>query len=175
MLTPTISDRVRQALGVDLDNFSGGTLSGDIPLTDAFVNRMIAERLAASQGPVGEALVQTQDAEQLTIQLSMRASRMIPSVKIAARIEQQPVPGTGVLGLRWSMPSMGPLALFAAPALSYFKALPPGIHVDGDRISVDVAEVLRTQGMGDLVRYITGLRVTTRSGMFIVQFEMRIP
>src|SRR5688572_8283596 len=163
-------------LGVDLNTFSGGSLAGELPLPDAFVNGMIAERLAASQGPVGSAEIRTHEGDQITIQLSMRGSRMMPSVRINARIEHQPqFPQPAVLGLRWSMPAMGPLALFAAPALAYFKALPPGIRVDGDRILVEIGTLLAARGLGDLVRYLTSLRVTTRNGLFVVQFELRFP
>ena len=176
MSAPTIADRVRQALGIDLDELSGGSLAGEIPLTDAFVNRLIAQRLAASQGRVSAAQVAAHDGQNLTLQLSMRAPRMLPSVRIAARIEQQPqFPRPAVMGLRWSMPGLGPLALFAAPALAYFKALPPFIHVEGDRISVDIGELLRARGLSDLVGYVTSLQVHTRTGIFVVRFELRIP
>lgn len=176
MPAPTIADRVRQALGIDFEELAGGSFAGEIPLTDAFVNRLIAQQLAASQGPVTTAQVDAHDGDNLTMQLSMRAPRMMPSVRIAARIEQQPqFPGPAVLGLRWSVPGLGPLALFAAPALAYFKALPPFIRAEGDRISVDIAELLRTRGLGDVVRYVTGLQVHTRTGMFVVRFELRIP
>lgn len=176
MPTPTIADRVRQAFGIDLDNFSGGSLAGEVPLTDAVINDVIAERLAASQGPVAAAHVQAHEGQQLTIQLSMRGPRLMPSVKIAARIEQQPqCPHPAVLGLRWSMPGLGPLALFAAPALAHFKALPAGIRVEGDRMTIDIGELLAARGLGDLVSYLAGLRVTTRNGLIVVQFEARIP
>ena len=128
MPPPTIADRVRQALGIDLGDLSGGSLAGEIPLTDGFVNHLVAERLVASQGPVTAAQIETHEGEQLTVQLSLRAPRLMSSVRIAVRIDQQPeCPGRPVLGLRWSLPGMGPLALFAAPALAYFKALPQGM------------------------------------------------
>ena len=176
MPAPTIADRVRNALGIDLSELSGGTLAGEIPLTDAFVNRLIAQRLGRSQGPVESARVEAHDNQNLTILVSMRAARMMPPMRIAARIEQQPeFPSPAVLGLRWSMPALGPLALFAAPALAYFKALPPFIRVDGDRIAVDLRALLHAQGIGDLVQYVRSLRVHTRNGVIAVQFELRVP
>lgn len=163
-------------LGIDLEELRGGTLAGEIPLTEALVNRLIAQRLGRSQGPVESAVVQAHDNQNLTVTVSMRAPRMMPSVKIAARIEQQPeFPDPAVLGLRWSMPGLGPLALLAAPALAYFKALPPFIRVDGDRIAVDLRGLLQAQGLGDLVHYVRSARVQTRTGVIVVQFELQVP
>jgi hypothetical protein len=73
------------------------------------------------------------------------------------------------------VPGLGPLALLAAPALAYFKALPPGLTVVGDRMFVDVGVLLRARGLDDLIRYISALRITTRSGVVLVRFELRIP
>jgi hypothetical protein len=173
---PTVADRVRQALGIDVADFSGSSLAGEIPFTDAWVNRVVADRLAASQGPVAAAEIHAHQAQQLTALLSMRGPRLIPSVKVAAVIEEQPqFPHQTTLGLRWSLPGMGPLALLAAPALSYFRALPRGVRVDGDRVTLDIGELLRERGLGDLIGYVTALRVTTRSGAVLVQFQLHVP
>ena len=176
MPAPTIADRVRQAIGIDLTELSGTALAGEIPLTEALVNRLIAERLSQSPGAVDAARVEAHDNQELTIVVSMRGSRMMPQVKIAARIEQQPqFPSPAVLGLRWSLPGLGPLALFAAPALAYFKALPPFIRVEGDRMSVDLRALLHAQGLGDVIQYVRLLHVQTRRGVIVVQFELRVP
>lgn len=174
--TPSVADRVHQALGIHLQDLSGASLTGEIPLQDAFVNRLLADRLARTEGPVAAARVEARDQGRVSIELSMRGPRLMPGVTIEARIEQQPqFPQPAILGLRWSVPGIGPLALLAAPALAYFKALPPGIRVEGARILVDVGELLRQRDLGDLIGYLAGLRITTRSGIFLVQFELRIP
>ena len=78
-----------------------------------------------------------------------------------------------VLVLRWSMGALGRLARLASPAVALFNLLPPGIRVDGDLIGIDVAEVLRSRGFGELVPYLARLRVSTESGRVIVGFEVR--
>jgi hypothetical protein len=80
-----------------------------------------------------------------------------------------------VLGLRWTIPGMGALAAFAAPALSYFKKLPPGIRVEGDRLIVDLGELLRSRGLGEMADYITRVHVATREGALLVEFALRVP
>jgi hypothetical protein len=112
-----LTDRVRQVLGIELPEISGTLFAGEIPLRNALVNRLVAQRLAMTQSPVAGVRIEAHDDDRLTIVLSMRGSIM-PEVRIAARIEQQPqFPGPAVLGLRWTVPGMGPLSLLAGPAL----------------------------------------------------------
>ena len=170
-----LSDRVRRVLGIDLPELSGSLLAGEIPLRNGLVNRLIAQRLAVTQSPVEGVRIEAHDGDRLTIVLSMRGSIM-PDVRIAARIEQQPqFPGPAVIGLRWTVPGMGPLSLFAGPALAYFKKLPSGISVDGDRIEIALPELLRSRNLGELMDYITRVNITTREGALLVEFALRVP
>jgi hypothetical protein len=168
-------DRVRSALGLDLEerDLAGGVVSGEIPLSNAAVNRLIAKQLQSGRGPVTAARVEALGDDRLTVELQVRAP--IPPIRIVASIEQQPVfPGPAMLGIRWSMPGLGPLAMFAGPALAFLKTLPPGIRVDGDWLDVDVAAMLRSRGLGDALQYITTARLRTRAGTFVLQFELRV-
>jgi hypothetical protein len=170
-----VADKVRRLLGIDLPDIAGSVFAGEIPLSNALVNRLIMQRLAAAQLPIAGVRVEAHAGDQLTIVLSMRGS-LIPDVTITARIEEQPqFPGPAVLWLRWTLPAMRALSIFAAPALTYFKKLPPGIRVDGDRIAVDVAELLRSRGLEELMDYITRVNVTTRESAIVVAFALRIP
>jgi hypothetical protein len=171
-----LSSRIRHLLGIELDDLAGSFVAGELPIPEGVVNRLIAGRLAASGVPVSEARIEAHDDDRVTVRLELRGPRLLPGVTIAAQIEQQPsFPEPGVLALRWSMPGMGPLARFAGPALSLFGATPPGVRIEGDRAEVNIPEVLRSRGLGDLVRYIGGLRVHTRRGTVIVGFEAGVP
>ena len=170
-----VAEKVRRLLGVELPEIAGSVFAGEIPLANALVNRLIAQRLSAAQSPVAAVRLEAHDGDRLTIVLSMRGS-LIPDVTIAAHIEEQPhFPNPAVLWLRWTLPAMRALSFVAAPALTYFKKLPPGIRVDGDRIAVDFAELLRARGLGELIDYITRINVTTREGAIIVAFALRVP
>jgi hypothetical protein len=169
--------RLREALGVDLDerDVAGGVVSGEIPLSSALVNRVVAKQLRAAGGPVTAARLEALGDDRFTVELLVRAPIPIPPIRIVASIEQQPVfPSPGVLGIRWSMPGLGPLALFAGPAMTFLKKMPPGIQVDGDWLTVDVVRLLRERGLGDVLRYVTGARLRTRAGAFVLQFEARV-
>ena len=172
MSTP-IHDRLRHTLGVDLRDLAGGSFAGELPLPNALVNRFITQFLDSADGPVRAAHVEAHDQDTMAIALSLRGP--LPDVKLSATIEQQPVfPRPAVLGIRWSMPKLGPLALFAGPVMSYFKKLPPGVTADADRISVDIGELLRSRGLGEFLPYISNVRIHTREGAFLVRFEVRI-
>ena len=170
-----IADKVRHALGIELSEVAGSVFAGEIPLPNALVNRLIAERLAAAQLPIAGVRVEAHDGDRLTIVLAMRGS-LFPDVTIAARIEEQPhFPAPAVLWLRWTLPAMRALSFFAAPALTYFKKLPPGIRVEGDRIALDGAELLRSRGLEELMAYMTRVNITTREGAIVVAFSLRVP
>jgi hypothetical protein len=165
-----IPNLFRERTGLDLGEFGGSTLAGEIPVTEALVNRLLAQKLA-QHAQIGSLRVQAQPNDSVAIQVVPRA-RLMPPVNITARIERQPeFPANPVLLLRWSMPAAGPLALFAGPMLSYFKAMPQGIRMDGDRVAVDLRELLRSRGLDDVVGFVRKLEVHTRPGGFVLRVE----
>ena len=164
-----------QTFGVTVSDLSGAALSGEIPLTDAVVNRFIAAQLARRTAPIASVEVSAQDGDAFGAVVVANA-RFVPPIRILAHVERQPeLPHDPVLWLRWSLPGMNALAMFAAPALSFFKALPAGVRMDGERIGIDVREILVSRGIGELAGYLRGLRVHTRPGRFIVQFDAKSP
>jgi hypothetical protein len=171
---PSIAQRVRDTIGIDLQEVAGATVSGEIPIAAAAINRIIADRLGAAETPVASAIIEPHDDGRIIAYVKLRA-RIVPPLKIDARIEQQPeLPDRPVLGLRWSIPGLGALALFVAPALAFFnKSLPRGFRVQGDWVGVDIHELMRSRGLDDLVPYLTGLQITTREGRVVVQFHVR--
>jgi hypothetical protein len=171
-MDPALFERLRGIAGANLQELAGASIAGEVPLTNAVVNRLLAGRLAAS-GPVQSVEVEALDDDTFSARLSLRA-KMIPNVRIVGRIEEQPEPQRPVLGIRWSMPGMGPLGMLAGPALTFLQALPRGLRAEDDRILVDVADLLRSQGLGDLLPYISKIQVHTRRGAFLVRFELRV-
>ena len=166
-----LAQLLRERTGVELRELAGSTLAGEIPLTEALVNRMIAERLA--QHPqIAAVRVQAQQNDSVAIQVVPRA-RLMPRMNITARIERQPeFPQHPTLLLRWSMPAAGPLARFAAPLIGYFTAMPRGIRMEGDRIAVDLRELLHSRGLDDAIALVRKLEGHTQPGGLLVRFEI---
>lgn len=174
MIDPALLGRLRSLTGDNFHELAGTSMTGELPLTSAVVNRVIVERLAASSGPVSGVQVEALDDDTFSAQVSLR-SKMIPGIRIVGRIEEQPLlPQRPVLGIRWSMAGIGRLAMFAGPALTFLNALPRGMRAEEDRILVDLSELLRSQGLGDLLPFIARVQLHSRRGAFLLQFELRV-
>ena len=168
-----LSDLFRERVGLDIREITGTQVAGEVPVSDALVNRLIAERLA-QHSQIASVRIQPQDNDTLAIQVVPRA-RLIPPLKLSARVERQPeFPGNPTLLLRWSMPAAGPLAMLAAPVLSMFKKMPPGITMDGDRIALDLRHIARSRGFDEALGYVRKLEIHTRPGGFVVRFELGV-
>ena len=159
-----------QGFGILPEDLAGTLFSGEVPVSDAFINRMIARRLA--QHPhVASVSVAAESGDQLLVRIEAR-SRMVPRLSIVVRIEQQPdLPRDATLRLRWSVPTVGPIALMAGPLLAYFKAMPPGVRIEGDTALVDLRTLLRARGLEDVFAVVRRVAVHTRPGAVVVQIE----
>jgi hypothetical protein len=175
-MASTLADQLRRTAGIELQELAGGVLSGEIPLTNAVVNRLAAQQLAKSPGaPVDAVHIEALAGDRVGIVLGLKNVPMLRDLAIEAAIQSQPeFPGRGVMMLRWSLPRLGPLAKFAGNAVSFFKAPPPGLRIDGDRVAVDIPHLLRARGMGELVDLLTRLEIHTRPGAFLITFAARI-
>ena len=165
-------DPLRALFGAQLQELAGGVINGELPMTTAVVNGLIARKLATSKAPVVSAEIETRPNDSFTVHLKPKGP--IPLLKVDVSIDRQPqLMDDPRLGMRWTLRGLGPLAMFAGPVIAYFKTLPAGISMDGDRIWVDLHAVLRSQGLGEAVPLLTGVRVLTREQRFVVQFELR--
>lgn len=173
MIDPPLLGRLRELAGAQFEELAGAIIAGEVPLTNAVVNRLIGLRLAGGSGAVSAVQLDALDDDTFSAQVTVRAT-MIPVITLVARIEEQPqLPGHAILGVRWSLPGMGPLGLLARSALPFLKALPRGLRADDDRILVDVAELVRAQGLGGFLPFLSKLEVHTRKGAFLLRFELR--
>jgi len=171
-VTASPLDPLRKVFGERLDALAGGVVSGEIPITADIVNRLIAAKLATSDTPVTSAEVVVREHDAFTVHVRPRAP--MPALRVDVQIDTQPVlPAQPMLGMRWALRGLGPLGTLAAPFIAQLKTLPPGVRVDGDRAWVNVEELLRQRGLGEIVPLLTGLRVTTRERRFVIAFELR--
>jgi len=169
-----LRERVRSLLGLELEELQGTRFSGEIPLTDAVVNRVIANRLAEARTAVSAAHVEALEGNVLRVKI-VPSVRLFPSVSIGAHIERQPeFPDYPVLGLRWSIAGTGTLARLVAPFIASFKSLPSGIRIERDLITIDVREMLVARGFGEIIEHVAGLRVDTKTGVTVVRVSLRI-
>lgn len=167
-VSPSLHDRVRALLGIELAELAGATLSCQLPLTSQTINRLIQARLVKGNLPIASAVIDVRDGDMAVLTVS--PSMPLPAVRIDLRIELQPdFPGKPVLWLRWSM---GGLAGLLSKLVDRFKpALPHGIRMDSELIAIDIGEILHAQQLGELVPYIKNLQVHTRAGAVVVHLH----
>jgi hypothetical protein len=167
-------DRLRTVVGFGLEEIPGATLQTEIPVPDAVLNRLIAQALAGRESVVSAVEIETGEGDRFAAHVIVRGPRLIPQLKVHAEIERQPeFPGLPVLVIRWSLPNLGPLAMMAAPFLANLKGLPRGIAIDGERAFINVAELLETRGLGDLLPLLRRLELHTTPEHAVLRLEMR--
>ncbi|MGE0445633.1 MAG: hypothetical protein AB7P99_10430 [Vicinamibacterales bacterium] len=174
MTATEVLARFRAAAGFDLTELASGTARAEIPIPEALANRLLAERLAAAGGPISNVVVHPLDGDALDAELTIPKLRIMPVVKLHASIERQATASDPTLVLRWSLPSLGPLAMFAGNIATYLGKLPPGIRVEGEQAFINIREVAASRGFADLLNYLTDLQVHTRRGAFTVTLGIKI-
>ncbi|HXH25615.1 MAG TPA: hypothetical protein VNI78_10220 [Vicinamibacterales bacterium] len=170
----TIAELVRERLGIELDELRGASAVGAIPVPDGLINRVLAARLAGTRAPVARIDLAAQNGDAFDAILVPRASWM-PHLRIHARIDRQAdLPHDPVIWLRWSIAGVGLLSRLAGPALGWLDALPRGVRAAGDRLGVDLRELLAARGLQDALGYVKWIRVHTQPGAFVVRIELEI-
>ena len=167
-------ERLREVLGFDVRELAGGHVAGEIPLTADLINRVIAGRLSASRAPISSVTIEPGEDGAFSARVRLSVPLVPPFTIQAALAEQPRFPDSPVLVLRWSVAGLGPFGTLAGAAVALLGKLPPGIRVDGDRVSIDLADVLRAQGGEDVLPLLRELRVSTGEGRVVVRFDARV-
>jgi hypothetical protein len=127
---------------------------------------------ASSARAVREISVRPRAGNSIDVRLKL-AQTFVPSLNLTLAIEQQPqLPATPELVLR--ITGAGGMLRFAAPAISSFGNLPPGMRLDGDRLFVDLRALLAHHGHRELLNYAEQLEVVTEEGTLIVLAQLRV-
>jgi len=163
--------RIRDLIGVDPEELKGAQLSGAIPLPDVLLNRWIARKLDNAGSRVSSVTLESRDGNAVSAHVRLRSS-FVPPITVDATVERQPeFPESPALVLRWA-PRLGALSAFAAQAVDSFAKLPTWVRLRQQMAIVDVAELIRSLGYGELLPYIKSVRVLTTAGRIVVEFSV---
>lgn len=155
---------------IDPGEVAGTSLGGEIPIKDTLINRVIARRLEGHPH-IASLHVTLLDGDAALVRVEAR-TRLLPSIPVAVRIEQQPdLPRDAMLRLRWSLPGSGAFTLVAKAIVGYIRTMPPGVQIDGDVIAVDLRTLLRERGVEDVLGVLHRVAFHTRPGALLVQFQ----
>lgn len=153
-------------------DLSGSTVSARIPVSDRLLNEVLASSWPRN-GHVREVHVEALASDAFSVRLSPRPA-FLPSITLRLQIERQPeLPDDATLGLR--LVTMGGLLGIAGAALPLGKLLPPGLHLDGDRILVDLRTLAGRQGAEAYLAYLGSLRVNTEPARVVLTVQLGVP
>lgn len=167
---PIADTLINDLFATGLRDLAGGRVTARIPLSQALVNRLVTAALDRVKSPVRSVDVHPHAGNQFDV--FVKIATWMPAVKIAVTIDQQPEPASPLLVLRWS--ALGGLGAMAANTFGAGAKLPPGVRLEGDRLVLDVAVLIRQAG-GDLVLpYLRRLHVTTEEGRIVMDAELAV-
>jgi hypothetical protein len=165
---------LRRLFGRRFEELAGARVQGELPVTEAVLNALIAERLRASDTPVETAEVQVRADGELFVRVRPRRS-FLPAVIVGVRIEQQPdLPTSPILGFRWWLPGAAALGVLARPVVGWLKGAPPWMTIHGEHLRVDLARLLADDGADEILTHLASLGLGTREGALLVRFEVRV-
>lgn len=148
----------------------GARLSLSIPVAERLLNELVGAALPPSL-PVRDVTIRPRASNTLQVRARVAKLDFLPPVTLTLDIDQQPRLPDTPLGLR--LRTFPGLAALAGPLLSQ-KPFPPGVRLEGDRLFVDVAQLLDRAGLGDFVPLIERLHVATDEGRLIVEVDVRV-
>ena len=168
-----IAGILQQQLSSGFPDLAGSHVSATIPVSERLINEIIAKTLPPA-GAVQDVQLEALEGNQIKVRLRAWAGPLNLPMTVTLAIDEQPaLPHRPVLGLR--LAGVPLLLSMAGPVARFLDVLPKGITLDGDRISVNLQTLLAQHNQGDLVRYLTELRVTTAAGAVIVALRARVP
>jgi hypothetical protein len=148
--------------------FEGAEGGLRLPVPDRLVTEAIAHRLSPPV-PVRELDLRAEPGNQFVVRLK---PALLPPLALRFQIDRQPeLPHSPVLVLRLARQG---LAALAGPLVRVLPALPAGIRMDGDRILVDLATLLRRHGAADVLDYLSELEIATDAGRFVVSVRAAV-
>jgi hypothetical protein len=151
-------------------DLAGTRITADVALSDGLLNQIIADALRP-EGLLREVTVRT-DPAKARVSVKLTKPSFLPAMTVTLTVDRQPeLPASPVLVLRVSMPP-GVAAMLGA-GMNVMQALPAGLRLDGDLLSIDVRTMLNERGYGWLSPYLRALNVALDAGRLIVSIEAK--
>jgi len=148
---------------------AGARMAATIPVSEAFLNQLIAASLPAG-APVRGVTIHPETGGRFSVRIVPKAA-LLPAMTLKLAIEEQPrLPESAVLVLR--MATLSGLFGLASGAVS--GMLPPGVRLDGEHILVDLRTIAAQHGQAELLEYVRQLRVTTEQGYLVLQLDAAV-
>lgn len=149
-------------------DLAGSEGNAVIRVSERLLNSIITEQIRGSAS-IRELHVTPRAANRLGVRVVVAKPSFLPPITLEVLIDKQPsLPDDPILGLTLS--GMGGLLRFAGPAAGFFKALPPGVRMDGERVFVDLRAALAPHGLTSVLNYVKDVAVGSEEGRLVVAF-----
>ena len=136
-----------------------------IRVSGRLLNTILADELRGSTA-VRELQVSPRAGNHVDVRVVLAKPSFLPPITFDVIIDKQPsLPDDPVLGLTLS--GIGGLLRFAAP---FFKGLPPGVRMEGERVLIDLRAALAPHGLAAALDYVKDVAVGTEEGQLVVVF-----
>jgi hypothetical protein len=171
-MDPRLQELLRREQAVGFAGLKGSAVRATIRVAARLVNETVTTALA-SVGAVRDVTVQPRASNRFDVRLTLAKPAFLPSLNLTLVIERQPeLPADPVLIMR--ITGAGGMMRLAAPAISSFGLLPPGVRLQGDHVHVDLRTLLVQHGQQQLLDYAEQLQVMTEEGTLIVLAQLRV-
>lgn len=165
----TLLDRLQSTQFIDLAGSEAYTV---IRIGEALLNEAAAAFIPPSSVVRTIALHPRAD-NRIEVQLKLAKPAFLPAFNVTLHIEQQPrLPDDPEVVLRLS--GAGGLLRLAGPAIASSGSLPRGIRLDGDRVRVDVRQLLEQRQQGDLLQYVEQFQMLSEEGRLVLAVQLRV-
>ena len=153
-------------------DLAGARVTATLPIGERLLNEVIAGSLPRN-GMVRGVTVHPQPGDLIGVHVDLTGVPLVRSIDPTLVIERQPeLPGAPQIVFR--VTGLG-LVGYLLPLVARALTFPPGVRLEGDLLTVDLAVMLAQQGQRELLRYAERLRVTSEAGRLIVQFDAAVP
>lgn len=122
-----------------------------------------------SSAPIRTLEIEALDNDQFAVKVKMKKPALLPAIRLRLRIEDQPrLPESPTLTLRFAA---GGFTAVAAPLLRQMASLPPGLHLEGDRLHLHLDVLAAKYGVADVLPFLKSLRISTEPGRFVLALD----
>lgn len=162
---------------MDLSNIpfadlAGSRVSARIPVSRAFLNRLVADALTDRKTPIRGVDIQPRAGDRFDAVVTV-SWPFVPALTVTFSVDQQPsFPASPVLVLRWSL--LGAVGAFASRLIEAFDRLPDGVRLDADRLLLDLPVLAARSPVAMMLPYVKALELHTLDDRAVIDLELAI-
>ena len=170
---PPLSRVLERLRASGFRDLAGARLTATIPVSESLLNDIVHAALPRG-GAVRAVTVQPQDQNRHAVRVKLSRPDFLPPLSATLAIERQPeLPRAPQIVCR--VLGLPGLLTLAGPFLSIGTLLPPGVRLDGDLLTVDLAAMLAQQGAGDLLAHLERVQLRSDRGRLVLQVDAGVP